>query len=140
MSSIPATPPHGASTSAPHHIKCTQKQEHTRKNHVKRPATKPIQWENSTTARLAALPVDHIYTCSPAQWLQAVQERIDITSRRADFRATFDKICDALSYALNPKTGTLRITWKALAQLATTSISSVQRILRLLKTINFSAS
>ena len=133
MSSIPATPPHGASTSAQHHIKCAQKQERARKNHVKRPATKPISWENSTVARLTALPADHIYTCSPTQWLQAVGKRIDITSRRADFRTTFDKVCDALSYALNPDTGTLRITWNALAQLATTSISSVQRILRLLK-------
>ena len=133
MSSIPATPPHGASTSAQHHIKCAQKQERARQSHVKRPATQPIQWENSTAARLAALPANHIYTCSPAQWLQAVKERIDITDRRADFRATFDKVCDALSYALNPDTGTLRITWSALAQLATTSISSVQRCLRLLK-------
>lgn len=133
VSSIPATPPHGASTSAQHHIKCAQKQERARKNHVKRPATQPIQWENSTAARLAALPADHIYTGSPAQWLQAVRDYIDISHRRADFQATFDKVCEALSYAFNPDTGTLRITWSALAQLATTSISSVQRCLRLLK-------
>lgn len=133
MSSIPATPPHGASTTAQHHIKCAQKQERARKNHVKRPTTQPIGWENSTTARLSALPANHTYTCSPTQWIQTVEERIDITTRRADFRATFDKVCDALSYALNSDTGTLRITWAALAQLANTSISSIQRVLRLLK-------
>ena len=133
VSSIPATPPHGASTSAQHHIKCAQKQERARQSHVKRPATQPIQWENSTAARLAALPADHIYTCSPAQWLQAVRDYIDISHRRADFQTTFDKVCEALSYALNPDTGILRITWRALAQLASTSMSSVQRCLRLLK-------
>lgn len=147
MSSIPVTPPHDASTSAQHHIKCAQKQEHTRNKdakrldyvlrakatHIKRPRNATPAWEESTIARLTALPADHVYTCSPTQWLQAVKERIDISSRRADFRATFDKICDALSYALNPETGTLCITWSALAKLASTSTSSVQRILRLLK-------
>lgn len=133
VSSIPATPPHDASTSTQHHTKCPLRQERARTNHIKRPAKQPIQWEKTTAARLAALPANHTYTCSPTQWLQAIRDYIDISHRRADFRATFDKVCEALSYAFNPDTGTLRITWNALAQLATTSMSSVQRCLRLLK-------
>lgn len=133
VSSLPATPPHGASTSAQHHIKCAQKQERARKSHTKRPATQPIQWENSTAARLAALPADHVYTCSADQWWEALKNRINLTQRRADFRATFENVCEAIAYAFNPETGILRTTWNALAKLASTSISSVQRVLRLLK-------
>lgn len=133
MSSLPATPPHGASTSAQHHIKCAQKQERARKNHTKRPADKPIEWENSTVARLAALPANHVYTCSADQWNHALKSRINISHRRADFRTTFENVCEAIAYAFNPETGILRTTWSALAKLASTSISSVQRVLRLLK-------
>lgn len=133
VSSIPATPPCGASTTASHHIKCALKQERARKNHVKRPTNSPILWEDSTQARLTALPPEHAYTHSGAHWIKNVNEHIDLTGRRADFATNFNSVCDALAYAVNPDTGTLRITWNALAKLASTSITTVQRILRILK-------
>jgi len=133
VSSLPTTPPHSASTSAQHHIKCAQKQERARKNHVKRPADKPIHWEKTTAARLKSLPADHVYACSADQWNRALKSRINISHRRVDFRTTFENICEAIAYAFNPETGILRITWSALAKLASTSISGVQRVLRMLK-------
>lgn len=145
MSSIPATPPHGASTSAPHHIKCTQKQEHTRNKdakrldyvlrakatHIKRPRNATPTWEESTLAKAAAIPAGYASTLMADTWLTIVHQTIE--PRRADHAHNTRKVCQALAHYLDYEKGIIRATWATLTKTAHVSRATLSRILKELK-------
>ena len=133
MSSIPATPPHDASTSTQHHTKCPSRQERARKNHVKRPSGASSAWEASPLAKIAATPTGHYITTDGSQWLHIVHNDYDFRNHRADFTQNIHTVCRILSEFIDYESGIIRLTWKSLAEKTGLSRRTIARILRILK-------